>query len=68
MTGQSVDDPFESMTVVDIAPEDTLVFRVKHSLPLAQRKKLQDVLQAQFPENRVVILDPEIEMAILRSV
>ena len=68
MTGESYDDPFESMEVLDICASDTLVFHVDHPITKDQREALDAHLHAQFPENKICILDSGIRLSVIHTV
>ena len=68
MTGESYDDPFETMEVLDICASDTLVFHVDRSITKAQREALETHLNAQFPENKICILDKGIRLSVIHTV
>ncbi len=67
MLGTTVDEPFEEMSVLDIGPTDTILLRSKHPLNRDQRKELLTYFQDLFPTNRVLILDQDLELVLLRG-
>jgi hypothetical protein len=57
---------FESVKVLELEPEDVLVFRTPERLSDEQTAQVTQFLAAMFPERRCLILDFGADVEIMR--
>lgn len=67
MIGDSADDPLEECSVLQVDPKDVLLLRSTRALSLEQRGQLEIYFRDLFPENRLIILDHDMTLEILKQ-
>lgn len=58
---------FESAKVLRLQPGDVVVLRVGHDLSDSEHHDFVERMQALFPDHKIVVLGPGVELQVLRK-
>ncbi|MFA6204490.1 MAG: hypothetical protein WC710_15030 [Gallionella sp.] len=58
---------FEAVKILQLQPDDVVVFRCDMFLSMDQRERIMGLLKNQFTDNKILILDGGADIDILRE-